>query len=672
MLNTILMCEGLKTPEELFSAVSRIDTFKKAFSSVDTDASGTIDRKELFLALELLNIDKRLAADMMAILDDDGSGEITWYEFVNGMTSELFREQFPDITVDTFAMLPSFFNNTCTVSTEQENAAIADLPGIERMLVRLHQYSRRRKRRAQLPPPPTAPPPPFDSPDKLSPRLAWNSELKSIEVSSQPRSPSVKNVSSLFRLSTQRSSSNDCMLSGAAAEVGKMQIADHKSHVLSESSRRRLWCNMYGAMLAGVVAGVVAAVLAKLINDEIKKYVSEEDDVILFYTLVSVGSLVWSLVEMVICCIAAIYCGWKIASICAMKLWPVDHERALILGSLARAALELGHPQWKLFGIDPQKKVNKYVLLMSGLFYLGQRSLVKFIFKLVVKKLAPRATVKAADMAALWVEIVVNSIFNYLTVRTSMIETMLCCIGPSAIVEVTSKLTQERHLYLHRHDLPGKHEPLTDEVKYMALRALGVTIIYKRSLHPNNRHLLSYLATLYADDGFISRVAPAGPVHCASAELSSDTVEPLSPDTARKSATKRWRQLKRKPTTTDLENMRLAPLQLDDEDAFFGGLAALPAWDTDFVLSILALAFFIDGRVSKAEWELMVKSCQCCDPPREPSWAVVIRVVELFVSGKPVLAADLHALVRGDVEVLPCSIRCCCFLRKCLDKLNCC
>ena len=41
------------------------------------------------------------------------------------------------------------------------------------------------------------------------------------------------------------------------------------------------------------------------------------------------------------------------------RLVPMDKERAMLAGSLARAALELGHPKVRTFGIDPHKKVRR-------------------------------------------------------------------------------------------------------------------------------------------------------------------------------------------------------------------------------------------------------------------------------------------------------------------------
>ena len=50
----------------------------------------TIDRM-----MELLNIDLKLAADLMAFLDLDDSGDVNWQEFVRGVCSDQFAVLFP-------------------------------------------------------------------------------------------------------------------------------------------------------------------------------------------------------------------------------------------------------------------------------------------------------------------------------------------------------------------------------------------------------------------------------------------------------------------------------------------------------------------------------------------------------------------------------------------------
>ena len=47
----------------------------------------------------------------------------------------------------------------------------------------------------------------------------------------------------------------------------------------------------------------------------------------------------------------------------------------------------------------------RYLLLVYALIYMGSRGITKFFIKLLVKKVAPRTFVKAADMAPLVIEV---------------------------------------------------------------------------------------------------------------------------------------------------------------------------------------------------------------------------------------------------------------------------
>lgn len=42
---------------------------------------------EVVWMMESLSIDKKLAADLMAFLDEDDSGDVTWVEFVRGVSN---------------------------------------------------------------------------------------------------------------------------------------------------------------------------------------------------------------------------------------------------------------------------------------------------------------------------------------------------------------------------------------------------------------------------------------------------------------------------------------------------------------------------------------------------------------------------------------------------------
>ncbi|CAE7550782.1 unnamed protein product, partial [Symbiodinium necroappetens] len=209
----------------------------------------------------------------------------------------------------------------------------------------------------------------------------------------------------------------------------------NKAHVLTPQKRRALWMCMYGAVLAGCLAGVGAAFLAHALNSITSGIVDEEEDYVAWNVISAAFSLIWSMAEMVVCCIAALVAAVRMTRICGINLVPMDKERAMLAGSLARCALELGHPSLRTFGINPYKRVNKYLLLVYALIYMGSRGITKFFIKLLVKKVAPRTFVKAADMAPLVIEVLINVLFNFITVRYAMSEVMICSIGPSATVE---------------------------------------------------------------------------------------------------------------------------------------------------------------------------------------------------------------------------------------------
>ena len=165
-----------------------------------------------------------------------------------------------------------------------------------------------------------------------------------------------------------------------------------------------------------------AAFLAQVLNDFTSTIVDEEEDYVLWNVIAGSLSLVWSLAEVLVCCIAALVATVRMTRICGIMLVPMDKERAMLAGSLARSALELGHPKVRTFGIDPYKRANKYLLLFYALIYMGSRGITKFLIKLIMKKAAPRTLLKVAQFAPLAVEVAINVLFNFVTVNYAMHE----------------------------------------------------------------------------------------------------------------------------------------------------------------------------------------------------------------------------------------------------------
>ena len=733
--------------------LGRVALFGKVFRWLDFDGDGTLSLPEIIRMMELLNIDLKLAADLMAYLDTDDSGEITWQEFVRGICRDDFAMLFPQITLEALVELPSSLQDHKAISPEEENKAIAELPAIEKSLYWILSLmygpgNRRKLRRpdedfqldltqiparvrskepespeileileapeAEAPKPPEAPEtqdtrndadaafkaetmqlrsvprawvvaeipcivrkeaknPLAVRPAVVHPKFPdeelqvvempedWRSEIQSLysrpsplpvadvpyivrkeprnprsvrpavihprfpridtewvhhsetpkprtpktpkKVEERPKQPD-KTIEKERKVSTGSygaaaaaaaavgSALNDFAnglasalgipskesqvekqidMAAAASVIKSMEVKVTKAHVLSERKRRSLWRTRYAAVTTGALAGVGAAFLAQALNDFTSTIVDEEEDFILWNVLAGSFSLLWSLAEMLVCCIAALVATVRMTRICGILLVPMDKERAMLAGSLARSALELGHPKVRTFGIDPYKRANKYLLLFYALIYMGSRGLTKFFIKLIVKKAAPRTLLKVTEFAPLAVEVCINVLFNTVTVNYAMNEVMICSLGPSATVEVTSQLIKA-----HRRS-QNVEEPLSDELKLLALRAVGVSITYKMQLHPNSRFLLNHIVGLFADQSFVKR---AKEEYGLSGGVVKKTKSRASQRSHRSTqsvpcATCGCRSSNATPIPTETLHEELADLGLDEEDLFFDGLTGL-------------------------------------------------------------------------------------------------
>jgi len=76
----------------------QMQELREAFDLFDTDGSGTIDTKELQVALRALGFDskKEKVRKMIADIDLDGSGTIDFDEFVEMMTGKMGDRDSPD------------------------------------------------------------------------------------------------------------------------------------------------------------------------------------------------------------------------------------------------------------------------------------------------------------------------------------------------------------------------------------------------------------------------------------------------------------------------------------------------------------------------------------------------------------------------------------------------
>ena len=102
------------------------------------------------------------------------------------------------------------------------------------------------------------------------------------------------------------------------------------------------------------------------------------------YIIQYVPSIIVSFIEALIIYYDLLKTALNIAEIAGLKLYPLDPVRLFVSNSIMAEALELGHPAYVRYGIDPMRGSSRLVLYLCGLLYSARGGLSKFILKVGV------------------------------------------------------------------------------------------------------------------------------------------------------------------------------------------------------------------------------------------------------------------------------------------------
>lgn len=138
------------------------------------------------------------------------------------------------------------------------------------------------------------------------------------------------------------------------------------------------------------------------------------------------------------------------------------------------SVLELGHPTKDFFFINPQKFTHKCIAVFSAVLYMGKKGVSKILFKVVAKKVLGRTIAKF--LGDLEIALLINSIWDLVTVYLTMHTCKYIVTGPSFIYEAIDQLAETEGGWKH----------LQEAETVQMLRAIGRVVTANRSFHPNH------------------------------------------------------------------------------------------------------------------------------------------------------------------------------------------
>lgn len=107
----------------------QVDEFKQAFYSFDQDGEGSIGREELGDLLEALgeNLSPVEVDEMLAQVDEDGSGQIDFEEFLGMMQRKMSNDELEQEIRDSFSLLDK--DGSGLISADELKHVVTDFCG---------------------------------------------------------------------------------------------------------------------------------------------------------------------------------------------------------------------------------------------------------------------------------------------------------------------------------------------------------------------------------------------------------------------------------------------------------------------------------------------------------------------------------------------------------------
>jgi hypothetical protein len=249
---------------------------------------------------------------------------------------------------------------------------------------------------------------------------------------------------------------------------------DQPVHLLDDDERRAVVRVERRALLIAALAGGLSALASAVAEMVMQPW--ETSNVALFWGVIGGVTVVASVLEIGFLSFDALRSVAGLARAAGIR---VDDEaqRAEVVASLARAALEVPDPIVSPMGVDPLRESSRWALVLAALVYKLKVSATNVLLKLVVRRALGRAVVRA------WLPLLAipgTAAWNAFVCLIVLREARVRIFGPSLVVDVTERLL-------------GGTKPVSSQLAEVCARAVGACIVRSADLHPNLEILLGHV-----------------------------------------------------------------------------------------------------------------------------------------------------------------------------------
>lgn len=367
---------------------------------------------------------------------------------------------------------------------------------------------------------------------------------------------------------------------------GKIDAGDGV-HYLNPEERAALKSTVRDAVTRAAVAGGLSTIVAATAEVLAQPILGHDpahvplSATIRFWAITGSVTVVASICEILYLYLDGLRAVHKLSREAGLDLFPQETDDAALASAMARAALELPNPTGQLFGVNPFREASRLRLVVASLVYKAKVSVSNFAIKALVRRALGRAVVRA------WLPFVavpITAAWNAWVCWVIMREARVRAMGPSAAREIIDRIFDGPPPVSGEAPRPNT---LGARAVAATMRAVASSIVRTEDMHPN---LVAMLEEVVERSGVVSRREPKAHI----AELDEAGA-------------------------------------VDDPKVFLAELRSLDDAERRTVLKVLSVAAVIDGRITRAEANLLREARLACG--RSTSLDDVERLRRAFLAG---------------------------------------